>query len=171
MLAKLTVTMLKILSLINPSIKYHNMRKIPWNVLVAYWLILLSPWDPRNHATTSVVMTLFLPLGSHLLFLFVHTTKQNLMFIAPGYKNMGGGELPTNYTPTWLQVVQRVHLQLHFYFFIFFPIGLGEEGELLRFWYIAPCHLHLYVCVGQLTPIVTVHLLFVCTHKFCFRCD
>lgn len=88
MLAKFTVTMLKILSVVNPSIRYHNMRKIPWNVLVAYWLILLSPWDPRNHAKTSVVMALFPPFGSHLLFLFVHTTKQYSMFIAPSYKNI-----------------------------------------------------------------------------------
>jgi len=33
-------------------------------------------------------MTLFPPLGSHLIFLFVHTTKQYSMFIAPGYKNI-----------------------------------------------------------------------------------
>jgi hypothetical protein len=129
MLVKLSVTMLKILSLVTPSIKYH-MRKIPWYVLVALWHIMLSPWNPRNHATTSVIMILFPPLGSHLRFPFVPTTKQHSMFrlsqhfITKIYKT-NRPHITHQHDFNWYRVFTYSFTVI----LLFFPIAWGEEGE------------------------------------------
>lgn len=60
-----------------------------------------------------------------------------------------------------------------FLFSYFLSNWIGGRGRVLEIlvYSAMSCHVYTYVRVGQLTPIVTVHLLFVCTHKFCFRCD
>lgn len=77
-------------------------------------------------------MTLFLPLGSHLLFLFVHTTKQNLMFIAPGYKNMGGGEIAHKLYTNMTSSGTACSPTASFLFFYFLSNWIGGRGRVIE---------------------------------------
>jgi len=79
------------------------------------------------------------------------------MFIAPGYKNIkkNAQKLYINMTSSGTACSPTVSI-LFFYFLSNWIGGRGRVTEILVYSAMSCTH----VCVGHLTPIVTVHLLF-----------